>query len=623
MIHQSGPFPTHTLDTPSSFISLAFRALRTAGLLAGLGLTALAAYQRNQEEANMNFQDGSRARGDREAGLNREVVYCHACEHEWEKDTLHGLISQENDPRDFHDAPSPLSSGDGPRGPRRADSDSDPDEADIEEHLHQGPHGFNVHRSTWGHPHGDEQGGRQPPDPANGDQVIGRFLELLSTFGNGAQGGPDFDHDHPQRPPQPFGSSPFGGSGNVRTFTTRRGNGFTSFTIATGPIHVQGGGRARAFGRPSEEQGQGQGQGQGNDDFQSVFSNILTGAGPPQQPHGEDMPGQGPRPRAAGTQNLAASLHQILNMLAPGNGQFGDAVYTQEALDRIISNMMETNPQSNAAPPASEDAIGKLQRKAVDDDMLGPEGTAECTICIDELKKGEEVVYLPCKHWFHDTCVVMWLKEHNTCPICRTPIEERTESASDGQQGDGGEGSGRPAPGPSNSAPPGGGQPPPFFGFGMPSPHGDGAPPPNSTGGRGYAAPPQPPHPSTRPVHTRQFHWSFQLPQNGPAGNTRGEGSSRSPRGYDIFPPRPYDSQSSSRQSSQRRHSMSPPATNTGSRTRQRSPTPSSWNREHQQAGAGQGQNQTPSQGGPLSWLRNRLSRSGPSDGPPPDGESR
>ncbi|KAM0629937.1 hypothetical protein ACHAQG_000515 [Verticillium nonalfalfae] len=122
-----------------------------------------------------------------------------------------------------------------------------------------------------------------------------------------------------------------------------------------------------------------------------VFSNILTGAGPPQQPHGEDMPGQGPRPRAAGTQNLAASLHQILNMLAPGNGQFGDAVYTQEALDRIISNMMETNPQSNAAPPASEDAIGKLQRKAVDDDMLGPEGTAECTICIDELKKGEEV----------------------------------------------------------------------------------------------------------------------------------------------------------------------------------------------------------------------------------------
>ncbi|KAG7105651.1 hypothetical protein HYQ44_015109 [Verticillium longisporum] len=341
----------------------------------------------------MNFQDGSRAQGDREAGTNREIVYCHACEHEWEKDTLHGLvcprceseateiISQENDPRDFHDAPSPLSSGDGPRGPRRADSDSDPDEADIEEHLHQGPHGFNIHRSTWGHPHQDEQGGRQPADPANGDQVIGRFLELLSTFGHGAQGGPDFDHDHPQRPPQPFGSSPFGGSGNVRTFTTRRGNGFTSFTIATGPIHVQGGGRARAFGRPPEEQGQ------GNDDFQSVFSNILTGAGPPQQPHGEDTPGQGPRPRAVGAQNLAASLHQILNMLAPGNGQFGDAVYTQEALDRIISNMMETNPQSNAAPPASEDAIGKLQRKGVDDEMLGPEGMAECTICIDELKK--------------------------------------------------------------------------------------------------------------------------------------------------------------------------------------------------------------------------------------------
>ncbi|KAL9948546.1 hypothetical protein ACHAO3_000176 [Verticillium nonalfalfae] len=147
------------------------------------------------------------------------------------------------------------------------------------------------------------------------------------------------------------------------------------------------------------------------------------------------MPGQGPRPRAAGTQNLAASLHQILNMLAPGNGQFGDAVYTQEALDRIISNMMETNPQSNAAPPASEDAIGKLQRKAVDDDMLGPEGTAECTICIDELKKGEEVVYLPCKHWFHDTCVVMWLKEHNTFFVSTVVSEAALDVSTSNEHG--------------------------------------------------------------------------------------------------------------------------------------------------------------------------------------------
>ncbi|KAM0275941.1 hypothetical protein ACHAQH_007242 [Verticillium albo-atrum] len=391
-------------------------------------------------------------------------------------------ISPDNDPREFHDVPSPLSSGDAINAPRRADTDSDPDEADIEEHLHQGSHGFNIHRSTWGHPNrGDQgdQGRRQPPDPANGGQVLDRFYELLNTFGAGigAQGRPDFDNG-PRRPPQPFGGSPFGGSRNVQTFTTRRGNGFTSFTIATGPIHVHGGGGPRGVGRSPDEQGQ------GDDDFQSVFSNILTGAGPPQQPHGEDMPGQGPRPRAVGAQNLAASLHQILNMLAPANGQFGDAVYTQEALDRIISNMMETTSQSNAAPPASSDAISKLERKKVDDEMLGAEGTAECTICIDELKKGEEVVYLPCKHWFHDTCVVMWLKEHNTCPICRTPIEERSETT--GQQEPEGEGSGGPAAGPSGQAPPGGAQPPPFFVAGPPNPYGGGGAPQGNTGGWGY-----------------------------------------------------------------------------------------------------------------------------------------
>ena len=102
----------------------------------------------------------------------------------------------------------------------------------------------------------------------------------------------------------------------------------------------------------------------------------------------------------------------------------GDAVYSQEALDRIITELMEANPQSNAAPPASEEALTKLDRRTVDAQMLGPEGKTECSICIDEVKVGDKAVFLPCKHWFHEDCVVLWLKEHNTCPVCRTPIEK-------------------------------------------------------------------------------------------------------------------------------------------------------------------------------------------------------
>lgn len=137
-------------------------------------------------------------------------------------------------------------------------------------------------------------------------------------------------------------------------------------------------------------------------------------------PHG---PGDGPN----NAQTFASSLQDIMSLFNPQNARLGDAVYSQEALDRIISNLMEANPQSNAAPPASEEGLKKLERKPVDKEMLENQDKTECSICIDDISEGDMALFLPCKHWFHEQCVVLWLKEHNTCPICRTPIETREE----------------------------------------------------------------------------------------------------------------------------------------------------------------------------------------------------
>jgi hypothetical protein len=138
-------------------------------------------------------------------------------------------------------------------------------------------------------------------------------------------------------------------------------------------------------------------------------------------PGSEESP-QGPRP-------LMSGLQQLMNMMYnPAAAAHGDAVFTDEALDRIVTRIMESSPMPNAAPPATQAAIEKLEKKRLDDEMLGGEGKAECTICIDEIKKGDEVLVLPCKHWYHGQCVTLWLKEHNTCPICRMPIENPSGS---------------------------------------------------------------------------------------------------------------------------------------------------------------------------------------------------
>jgi len=54
-----------------------------------------------------------------------------------------------------------------------------------------------------------------------------------------------------------------------------------------------------------------------------------------------------------------------------------------------------------------------------------------CCICQEELKKGHEVITLPCMHTFHtkrkgvDECngIMAWLKTQPVCPLCKKKVE--------------------------------------------------------------------------------------------------------------------------------------------------------------------------------------------------------
>lgn len=103
----------------------------------------------------------------------------------------------------------------------------------------------------------------------------------------------------------------------------------------------------------------------------------------------------------------------------------GDAVYSQEHLDQIITQLMEQNASGNAPGPATDEAINSLPKRAINEKDLGSEGKAECSICMEEVNFGEQVTDLPCHHWFHGDCIKAWLTEHDTCPHCRQGIMPR------------------------------------------------------------------------------------------------------------------------------------------------------------------------------------------------------
>lgn len=438
-----------------------------------LGLTALAAYQGVRDAmADQPQEQGRRL----DATGSREIVYCHHCENDWYRDES-GLvcprcdsditeivwprsrrrnsgiytdlfqISAENDPRP-PELPTPLSA-DELRGLREHDpwehhdDDSDPEVGDIREFVRDNPQGRTtfISRTFRSSPREVFSSGssRQPPNPSDpASQTIRDFEGIISGIL-----GPN---TRVSGPPGELGESPFGPPG------PRPGEpsgpppgappGWGHFHPADTPgdqpqPRIYGGRVTFQFGGPPPRAfNAGEDQGPQEQD-------LTTYAPPSQRPPAililvlQGRPNEAPRilrdlmlvlqpPGANGganAQNPLGGLHGLFaGLLNPANAVSGDAVYSQEALDRIISTLMEQHPTSNAPGPAPAEAIASLQKKKTDKEMLGPEGNAECSVCMDDVVLDEEVVALPCSHWFHEACVKAWLSEHNTCPICRTGV---------------------------------------------------------------------------------------------------------------------------------------------------------------------------------------------------------
>jgi len=114
----------------------------------------------------------------------------------------------------------------------------------------------------------------------------------------------------------------------------------------------------------------------------------------------------------------------------PAAGRMGDYVFNQEALDQIITQLMD---QSNAGKPvpATEEIIANLPREVLEDGSATLQ--KDCAVCKDQFKLDTEdpdeqvVVTLPCKHPFHEPCILPWLKSSGTCPVCRYALIPQPE----------------------------------------------------------------------------------------------------------------------------------------------------------------------------------------------------
>lgn len=97
--------------------------------------------------------------------------------------------------------------------------------------------------------------------------------------------------------------------------------------------------------------------------------------------------------------------------------------YDEEEIETIINNLMLNDPNKYGTPPASKTAIEGLETYEINQEHLesfGIENT--CPICKEELLIQQKAINMPCKHYYHTDCIMLWLSEHNSCPICRVEL---------------------------------------------------------------------------------------------------------------------------------------------------------------------------------------------------------
>lgn len=106
-------------------------------------------------------------------------------------------------------------------------------------------------------------------------------------------------------------------------------------------------------------------------------------------------------------------------------GSLGD-YFVGPGLDLLLQHLAENDPNRYGTPPAQKEAIEALPTVTVKE-------TLQCSVCLDDFEIGTEAKEMPCKHKFHNSCILPWLELHSSCPVCRFQLPA-DESKSDSER---------------------------------------------------------------------------------------------------------------------------------------------------------------------------------------------
>lgn len=108
------------------------------------------------------------------------------------------------------------------------------------------------------------------------------------------------------------------------------------------------------------------------------------------------------------------------------NGPSGVGVRRANIGDYFVGGGLEdliemlTRNDRRGPPPAARSSIDALPTIKISQRHL--RGDSHCPVCKERFELGTEAREMPCEHLYHSDCIVPWLVQHNSCPVCRLEL---------------------------------------------------------------------------------------------------------------------------------------------------------------------------------------------------------
>jgi len=124
----------------------------------------------------------------------------------------------------------------------------------------------------------------------------------------------------------------------------------------------------------------------------------------------------------------------LLIVTVPNNGNnsnFSSDAVSDESFHDVLNLLMQSFIP-RGPPPTKITFVESLPLVTIDSELQN--AYIRCPVCLMDYDIEEEVLKLPCNHIYHKECIKTWLKQANTCCVCRHELPKEEEETIEKKQ---------------------------------------------------------------------------------------------------------------------------------------------------------------------------------------------